>query len=711
MKNEIEKLKNNGIRIFLTPACNYNCYFCHNEGQSKKIVKREPIKFEVIQKFIDYGIRQITFTGGEPLICFENIKSIINSILKNYSEEVINELDITIVTNSALLTNDNIYYLKEVFPRFKKAKLNISVHSIDEKIYNEITRTENKFSILVKNIKKCLENNINLKLNFVLLKNKNSSYENIDKIMDFSSKHGVKHIKIIEMLITESNKEFYMDFFELTSLINNLRHRAKIIRTESKRFISYYIEDKDINIDLIRCTCALGCNHCFETREIEIMDNNTIQYCFMDKNIKLDIANCDLDKLYRDVYKSISKKIDEYGNFSPSLIFKPKFIVEKNVYKLKINQKTFDQIAKNNLVFLNEYTVENYISKNNIIKSEWDFRLEIPHQNKDASKIICFKKQFLKRGKLHFYNETYLDKIYDFSRTRLSISRKKLCAMDYIKLNENIISEKIIEFREFENSEDYITLKKISISNNTEYILEITAKNDSEILKKICKKYKITLIDIINDDLYADERIKFFFKKYYVLIKTIKKNYYNNNDLSHNFNHIERVLLNAFKIIFNEKIVINEDIVFISVLMHDICRNSNTKNHGKEASEILKKYLLEDFSTKDISKISNAVKYHSHSNINRKKFNLETKILQDADFLDCFNMHMIYRTYFYNFLNKNISHKKILEHIIDKVLNANHNDFNFTFSRVFAINGWYSLRNFILATEPDLKQIPENPFF
>ena len=108
------------------------------------------------------------------------------------------------------------------------------------------------------------------------------------------------------------------------------------------------------------------------------------------------------------------------------------------------------------------------------------------------------------------------------------------------------------------------------------------------------------------------------------------------NDPAHDFDHIMRVYTNAKKIVKEEKA--DEKLVLSAALLHDIVSypKSSTRSKfssidsAKKSKIILKKY---DFSEKEITIVSDAIKDHSFSQ-NKVPETLEGKILQDADRLD-----------------------------------------------------------------------------
>ena len=108
------------------------------------------------------------------------------------------------------------------------------------------------------------------------------------------------------------------------------------------------------------------------------------------------------------------------------------------------------------------------------------------------------------------------------------------------------------------------------------------------------------------------------------------------SDSAHDFEHIMRVYTNAQKMCELEKA--SEKVVLSSVLLHDIISYPKSDKRSKLSSiqsakkseQILKNY---DFSKKEISIISDAIRDHSFSQ-NKTPVSLEGKILQDADRLD-----------------------------------------------------------------------------
>lgn len=125
--------KINYLRISITDRCNLRCVYCMPSEGIKLLNHQEILRFEEIIEFakvaVNKGIDKIRITGGEPLVR-KGVVDFINELSK------INGItDLSMTTNGVLL--------EEFAEPLKKAglqRLNISLDTIDEIKYKEITR-------------------------------------------------------------------------------------------------------------------------------------------------------------------------------------------------------------------------------------------------------------------------------------------------------------------------------------------------------------------------------------------------------------------------------------------------------------------------------------------------------------------------------------------------------------------------------------------
>ena len=166
-------MKANYLRLSVTDHCNLSCFYCRPFEAVRHLEREEFLSFEEISHLVslavDWGIRKVRITGGEPLLR-NNIVELIEMLS---GIEGIRDLPIT--TNGVKL--------EEFAPLLKKAgvsRVNVSLDSLNRKGFTRITGQDNLGQVLrgIKVAKKAgLEP---IKINVVVLKGINEG-----EILDF----------------------------------------------------------------------------------------------------------------------------------------------------------------------------------------------------------------------------------------------------------------------------------------------------------------------------------------------------------------------------------------------------------------------------------------------------------------------------------------------------------------------------------------------
>ncbi|MFK7050297.1 Cyclic pyranopterin monophosphate synthase [Flavobacterium columnare] len=210
----------NYLRISITEHCNLRCTYCMPaEGikltPKKHIMTADEI-IQIAQTFVDFGINKIRLTGGEPLVR-KDAKIIIESLSKL-------GVELRITTNGVLVDQ----YL-ETFKKVGIQSINISLDSLKPTKFLSITRRD-EFKKVLKNIYLLIKNNLNVKLNVVVIKGFND-----DEILDFI--HFTKDIKIevrfIEFMPFDGNKwnkEKWVSYHEILERISTYYKPIDIIK-------------------------------------------------------------------------------------------------------------------------------------------------------------------------------------------------------------------------------------------------------------------------------------------------------------------------------------------------------------------------------------------------------------------------------------------------------------------------------------------------
>ena len=226
------------LRISLTQRCNFECFFCHQEGESGPNGEVTPDEIEaVVSVAAELGINKVKLTGGEPLLRDDVVEIV--SRISPYVDEV------------SMTTNG--YMLKEKACDLREAglkRVNISFHSTDPEKFCKIIGRESVQAVR-EGIDAALECGLSpVKLNMVVMKGIN--HEEIEDMISFSKETGVT-LQLIEYQALEKGVDEYDSYhFDLKSLEEELSTRSeKIVEREMHRRKQYHLEDGGI-VEVVR---------------------------------------------------------------------------------------------------------------------------------------------------------------------------------------------------------------------------------------------------------------------------------------------------------------------------------------------------------------------------------------------------------------------------------------------------------------------------
>ncbi len=194
------KRKINYMRISITDKCNLNCIYCQPSNKSSFLPRNEILTYEeflrLVQIAIDLGIKKFRLTGGEPLLR-KNLPIFIKKILSLKGIE-----DFSLTTNGILLGE----FINELWEAGLR-RINISLDSLDEEKYAEITGGGDLKKVLY-SLEKAIERGFDpVKINVVLLKGIN---EDLSPFIELARKYPV-YIRFIELMnITSKNENFFL---------------------------------------------------------------------------------------------------------------------------------------------------------------------------------------------------------------------------------------------------------------------------------------------------------------------------------------------------------------------------------------------------------------------------------------------------------------------------------------------------------------------
>ena len=120
----------NSLRISVIQRCDFNCFFCHREGEN------DPYRELTIEEIVglvsigsELGVSSVKFTGGEPLLR-EDIVEIVRRV-----SSLVEEVSMT--TNASKLADLACSLRKAGLKR-----VNVSLHSMDPYCFERITSND-----------------------------------------------------------------------------------------------------------------------------------------------------------------------------------------------------------------------------------------------------------------------------------------------------------------------------------------------------------------------------------------------------------------------------------------------------------------------------------------------------------------------------------------------------------------------------------------
>lgn len=260
-------------RLLLTSECNARCFFCHKDGAENK---GNLLDMKIIDNILlKYGkeIKKIRLAGGEPLLHPE-----IFNIIEKCS---CHTKDIGLVTNGLLLKK----YFNEII-KSNLSKITISLHVYNEDKYEKITKINKNFLkdliITIKELTKYKK----VKLNAVVIKNINTTKDELKKILNFCITNNLD-IEFIELDLGSLEqidfKKYHLSPEDLKSKIEKIFNIEMNYSDEESNY-TYKINNSKIEIHKSLCYNKL-CFNCLKSRPIIVYPNGEMNRCRMEKAV------------------------------------------------------------------------------------------------------------------------------------------------------------------------------------------------------------------------------------------------------------------------------------------------------------------------------------------------------------------------------------------------------------------------------------------
>ena len=260
----------NYLRISLTDACNFRCFYCMPNEEvevtphSKLMSKNEIIS--LAKTFVKLGVNKIRLTGGEPLIR-KDVAEIIEalSLLK---------IALTMTTNGAL-----IHKYIDVLKKANIQSINVSLDTLNADTFLLLTK-RNQFDQVKSNIELLLQHNFSVKVNVVAMKGIND--HEINSFVSWTKNHPI-HIRFIEFMPFTANQwhhEKVISYKEILSSISEEFDYIKLIDGKNDTTKKYKVVGHQGTFAIISTMTAPFCSSC---NRIRLTADGKLKNCLFSK--------------------------------------------------------------------------------------------------------------------------------------------------------------------------------------------------------------------------------------------------------------------------------------------------------------------------------------------------------------------------------------------------------------------------------------------
>ena len=265
------------LRVAITQRCNFQCDFCHKEGEQcsrgdcAEMTVDEIVRIARIAVSLD--ISRIKLTGGEPLM-----RKDLCEIVKGIAE-IPGLRDLSMTTNGSMLA-----FEAERLRDCGLRRVNISLPTLNAETYHKLTNGDLKNAL--EGIKAAVAAGFNpVKLNMVILNGVN--VDDVPGMMDFAMQTGTI-LQLIELDPVNVNDEYFSAYHKLLDEYENMLNQ-KAVKIETRKFMHnrHIYRLPDVTVEVVHPTeNGEFCAHCTRLR---VTSDGKLKTCLMRNDNLIDI--------------------------------------------------------------------------------------------------------------------------------------------------------------------------------------------------------------------------------------------------------------------------------------------------------------------------------------------------------------------------------------------------------------------------------------
>ena len=278
----------NYLRMSLTERCDLKCIYCRDENyycRGKQELRTDEIA-KLTDSFVRLGITKVRLTGGEPLVR-KDLAEIV-TIVSSHPEIK----DIAMTTNGQGLAG-RVAELKKAGLK----RLNISLDSLDETCYREMTRGGDLYRTL-SGIREAIDAGLGVKVNVVVVRGKNE--REVDRFIDLASKEplDVRFIELMPIGAFGEKKENHVPNAEI--IRNHPELHRVAARSESQPSVDYQGEGFTGRVGFISPVSHRFCDQC---NRVRLTSDGKLRMCLgrnEETDLRPHIEDADLTGIIRE---------------------------------------------------------------------------------------------------------------------------------------------------------------------------------------------------------------------------------------------------------------------------------------------------------------------------------------------------------------------------------------------------------------------------
>lgn len=282
--------KINGLRFIVGNGCNYNCFYCHHEGYfNEKSIKIDSEKLEKIYYFTKkHNIRNISITGGEPFMYWENTVKILTQF---NNDEYVKTLN----SNISLLDK----HIEELV-KFNPIEFHVNLSSLKDRVHQEIIDAKYLEKVL-NNLELLRNTNHKVCLNIPVLHKIND--DELKKIYYYAKENGFVPRFLVIMAVSDGLKE---NVASIQNIIDKFDGGTII---DKYSYGLYKAKTKYGVIDIVKCLCDdMECDICKRNTYLHLTPNFDIKYCMKsDDVVKIDFKD---EKTIENSFEEANKRLE-----------------------------------------------------------------------------------------------------------------------------------------------------------------------------------------------------------------------------------------------------------------------------------------------------------------------------------------------------------------------------------------------------------------